>query len=272
MPEPITTVGFGALAAYLSKDGIQKLLGPTADYLGGGLRDFTQKRVENVGRIFQNASQKAGADIDDNKAVPPKVLKQIVDDGSFSDQPLEVEYLGGVLASSRTGISRDNRGAVIAQLVSGLSNYQLRAHYLIYSSLKNLLAGSNPDLSQNGRRANRIFLPFTGFINAMEFSLEEIAQIQSIFSHMFFGLYQRDLIESDFAYGQPADLASTLPNAPDGGIICQPSMLGFEVFLWAFGEGKQAAAYIFEDEFKPVTEGVPMGVAGAALLRSLGAA
>ena len=34
--EPITTIGLG-VAAYLAKDGIGKLLGPTADYLGEGL-------------------------------------------------------------------------------------------------------------------------------------------------------------------------------------------------------------------------------------------
>jgi len=48
MPEPLTTVGLG-IAAYLGKDGIQKLLGPTADYLGQGLRDFTQKRAHTIG-------------------------------------------------------------------------------------------------------------------------------------------------------------------------------------------------------------------------------
>lgn len=57
VPEPITTIGIGAIAAYLGKDGLQKLLGPTADYLGTGLRDFTQKRAENVGRIFQAAEK-----------------------------------------------------------------------------------------------------------------------------------------------------------------------------------------------------------------------
>ena len=42
--EPVTTLGFGAITAYLAKDGIAKLLGPTAAYLGEGLRDLTHRR------------------------------------------------------------------------------------------------------------------------------------------------------------------------------------------------------------------------------------
>lgn len=47
-------VGTG-LAIFGSKDIIHKLLGPTADYLGGGLQAFTEKRVQNIKKIFENA-------------------------------------------------------------------------------------------------------------------------------------------------------------------------------------------------------------------------
>jgi len=83
MPEPLTTVGLGAVAAYLGKDGIQKLLGPTADYLGQGLRDFTQKRAQTIGQIFQKAESKLGTKLDTPGEVPPKVLKAVLDEGSF---------------------------------------------------------------------------------------------------------------------------------------------------------------------------------------------
>ena len=36
------------------------MLGPTADYLGTGIRDFTQHRVDNVKRIFQKAGEFLG--------------------------------------------------------------------------------------------------------------------------------------------------------------------------------------------------------------------
>ena len=125
MPEPLTTVGLGAVAAYLGKDGIQKLLGPTADYLGQGLRDFTEKRVQTSGQIFQIAESKLGTKLDTPGEVPPKVLKAVLDEGSFSNDSLAVEYLGGILASSRTEHGRDDRGARIAKVMDALSTYGL---------------------------------------------------------------------------------------------------------------------------------------------------
>ncbi|WP_218641252.1 hypothetical protein [Pseudomonas putida] len=90
MPEPITTVGLGAIAAYLGKDGLEKLLGPTADYLGGGLKDFTEKRMHNIGQIFKRADEKIGEKREKPGVIPPKVLKTIMNDGAFNDDLLSV--------------------------------------------------------------------------------------------------------------------------------------------------------------------------------------
>ena len=130
--------GLAALGIALGgKDLVVKLLGPTAEYLGNGMKGFAERRVENVGKIFSNASKKLGSKLEDTGGVPPKVLKGIVEDGSFADDFLAVDYFGGVLASSRTGISRDDRGAYFNSLISRLSTYQLRAHYMFGASKAN---------------------------------------------------------------------------------------------------------------------------------------
>jgi hypothetical protein len=151
MVEPITTVGLGAVAAYLTKDGIAKLLGPTAEYLGDGLRDFTKRRAENISRIFQKASEKLGNRIETPGEVPPRVLKAVLNEGSFCDDELAAEYFGGVLASSRTEQGRDDRGARIAKILDGLSTYQIRAHYLIYATIKQTFAAANLPFNMEGR-------------------------------------------------------------------------------------------------------------------------
>src|SRR6266496_693093 len=99
---------------------VEKLLGPTADYLGTGLRSWTEKRVENTRRIFTHAAKLLGDRLESPGSVPPKVLKGILDDGSFCDDELSAEYFGGVLASSRTGVSRDDRGASFTALLGRL--------------------------------------------------------------------------------------------------------------------------------------------------------
>lgn len=185
MPEPITTIGLGAIAAYLGKDGVEKLLGPTVDYLGGGLKDFTQKRIENVGQIFKKADSKLGDKREQPGIIPPKVLKTIINDGSFNDDLLAVEYFGGVLASSRTELGRDDRGARMAKLVDSLSTYQLRTHYLVYSTIKGLFQNKGYIFNMTDRPKMEIFLPFTHYADAMGFTSEELSNTEVFLRHIF---------------------------------------------------------------------------------------
>jgi hypothetical protein len=257
VPEPITTIGLGAIAAYLGKDGIQKLLGPTADYLGGGLRDLTQKRVENIGRIFQKAESKLGDKADKEGSVPPKVLKTVINDGSYNDDSVAVEYFGGVLASSKTELGRDDRGARMARLVDDLSSYQLRTHYLVYSSIKNLFKDKGFVFNMNDRNKMEIFLPYPFYCQVMDFTQEEYDKGDSLLRHTFFGLANDGLIENHFQYGSKEHMVKRSPKAEHDGIICQPSALGAELFLWAFGHGDKPLDYIFDPEFLPQIDGLP---------------
>ena len=99
---------------------VEKLLGPTADYVGTGLKNWAEKRVTNASRIFEKAAEKLGSRIDEPGAVPPRVLKEILDEGLYCDDELTAEYFGGVLASSRSSISRDDRAASYLKLTSSL--------------------------------------------------------------------------------------------------------------------------------------------------------
>jgi hypothetical protein len=261
--EPITTIGLGAVAGYVGKDAVKKLLGPTADYLGVGLRDLVEKRVHTIGRIFRNAETKLGDKIEAPGAVPPKVLKQILDDGSFANDDLAVEYLGGILASSRTEQGRDDRGARIAKVVDMLSTYQLRTHYLLYSTVRTVFASKGLSMDIFGRAKMQVFLPFTGYVAAMDFSERELQQPTPLLNHTLFGLYRDGLIEKDWLYGPQEFIVNKFAKATDGGIVCQPSALGTELFLWAFGESGRELEYLFSPDFSPIVEGLPMCIEGA---------
>jgi hypothetical protein len=263
MVEPITTIGLGAVAAYLSKDGVSKLLGPTADYLGEGLLHFTQKRVETVGKIFRTAETTLGEKLNQPGVIPPKVLKVVLDDGSFSNDDLAVEYLGGILASSRTEQGRDDRGARMAKFVDSLSTYQLRTHYLIYSTIKHLFSDKGLSLNMEDRPKMRIFIPLSSYYSGMEFSNDEQSQISSLLAHIFFGLHADNLIENHFQYGDMESIKKIFQDANDSGIICQPSALGVELFLWAFGHSDKVQDYLFNKNFEPRLVGLPKYLEGA---------
>lgn len=253
MPEPVTTVGLGAVAAYLGKDGLQKLLGPTAEYLGGGLKDFTQKRAETIGRIFEKAADRLGPKIDAEGGVPPKVLKQIIDDGSFATEELEIDYLAGVLASSRSDNIRDNRGASIAATVNSLSNYQLRAHYILYSALRSTFADSGIEPDMAGRPRLKTFVTFECLWACMNLDETEAANWGGLVPHIFFGLNREGLI-GNFQYGASEKLSGSYPGATADGVVFEPSPAGIELYLWAFGAGGKELSYIFSGEFTPIID------------------
>ena len=263
MPEPTTTLGLAALAAYLGKDGVAKILGPTADYLGVQLKEFAQKRIENVGKIFSNAEKKLGNKLDSPGQVPPKVLRTIINEGSYADDAIAAEYFGGVLASSRTEVGRDDRGARLAKMIDNLSAYQIRSHYLIYSTVSELFSnrGNSFNLSEN-RNKMQLFMPFRGYIKAMEFTQQELNNPQ-ISDHIFFGHAADGLIESAWRYGPQESLKEMFSGVPSSGLICTPSALGAELLLWAFGHGDKALDFLLTDNFSTDIKGIPKSVPNA---------
>lgn len=259
MPEPITTVGLGAIAAYLGQDGIAKLLGPTAEYLGGELQEFTKKRINNISSIFKKAEEKLGDKIEEPGVVPPKVLKVIINEGSYSEDQIAIEYFGGVLASARSEISRDDRGARIAKALDNLSCYQLRCHYLIYSTISNLFKGQERNFNTYDEREKlEIFMPINEFAHSMGLTPKECDNPQ-LFTHIFNGLNSDGLIADNWAFG-PVDGLNTISRSDvitGAGVVCTPTASGAELFLWGFGGGSNKLDYIFSSDFSSTIEGVP---------------
>lgn len=211
-----------------------KLLGPTADYIGEGIKNWAKKRKENVGNIFLNAQKKLGDKIETKGGVSPKVLKGILDEGSFCEDFLATEYFGGVLASSRSGISRDDRGATFIALISRLSTYQIRTHYIFYHIVKNLFDGTSISINlSEGRTKMETCVPFDVYFPAMEFDEQEKREV--LLTHIMFGLQKESLIEPTFGFG-PTEVMRKYFKKATTGINFQPSILGVELFLWAYGK------------------------------------
>jgi len=229
---------------------VEKLLGPTADYLGGELKEVSKKAATNLSNIFKNFQQKVGEEINKPGAVPPRVLKGILTEGPWCEEELQVEYFGGVLASSRSGISRDDRGAYFTSLISRLSTYQLRTHYILYQALKKTFDGVNTNQGHSRYlKQLEIFIPLQTYIESMDFIEEEIETVPRLISHAFWGLVNENLISSYF-FGPPGEMnysflkdRESYPNCTfievtEKGIKVTPSALGFELMMWAYGHGR----------------------------------
>lgn len=214
---------------------VQKLLGPTADYLGNVIKSFTQKGAENVAAVMKYGIKRVGGRINQDESVPAKVLKGFLLEAPFCEDQLAAEYLGGVLASSRSGVDRDDRGAALISLIGRLSAYEIRSHYVFYTVIKRLHDGSGLVVGNaDDRDRAEVFIPWDGYWEAMEFQVGEDGP--AILNHTMFGLAREDLIDTpDFWFGDRESLLPIFPGATGSGIIVRPSNLGALLYMWGHG-------------------------------------
>ena len=218
--------------ATASKDLLIKLLGPTADYFGEGMKNHIQKSYDNINRICNHSIKLLGPKIETYGEVSPRILKNILSEGAFCEDELTSEYFGGVLASSRTSESKDDRGLTYLAIVSNMSTYQIRTHYIFYSIIENLFKGQNLSCSiGEDCKKMLVFLPWSVYSESMGIIDEDWL----ILSHSMVGLLRLDLIGNNYAYGSKDIISSKYPEANSEGILFIPSAFGVELYLWVHG-------------------------------------
>ena len=231
---------------------IEKLLGPTADYLGGEIKGYTEKGLNNLGRVFRHASNTLGERIEEPGQVPPKVLKGILDEGYFSEDQLSAQYFGGVLASSRTGIQRDDRGTSFIKLIGRLSTYQIRTHFIFYTILKSICGIRHDNLGiLTERQKFKIWIPFPLYSTAMDFRPGENPNV--LLQHIMNGLTREELIDGSWNMGSTEHIKKNENLKVDSsGIVFRSSAVGLELYLWAHGESSVAVSDFLSADFSPM--------------------
>ena len=232
MPEPLTIAGAG-LVVLGSKDVLTKLLGPTADYIGGEMSGFVQKCNINLDNIFVKASKKLGDRVEKPGAVSPRVLKHIIDEGRFCEDELAAEYYGGMLAASREETGKDDQCLPHLSKVKQMSIYQIRVHFAFYYQLLKLHkeSGFNLGLGTDQQKAG-LYFPHDFLLKI--FPPEKADNYWNLMTHSIVGLYSHGLINT-YAYGSLETIKARFPEAKDEGIYLEPNFIGAELFQWAMG-------------------------------------
>lgn len=238
VPEPITVIGASAVAAYLGKDGLNKLLGPTADYLGNEVRGLVEKCNINIDVVFRRALRILGPHIEEPGQVAPRVLKQILADAPFCDTPVVQEYFAGLLASSRGESASDDRAIPYSNLISSLSSSQIKFHFLLYSGMRAALAGQNEHLSTKaGRQKLGVFTSMASIEKTFGISVPD--NTFSLLEHCLYGLRQKELIAPEYVHGNVTYLTDKFPGNKfsEAGVVVYPSLYGIDLWLWGHGLG-----------------------------------
>ncbi len=276
MPDPLTAVGAG-LAVLGSKDVLTKILGPSADYLGGELAGLIEKCNINLDEIFSRAEKKLGDRLDLEGGVSPRVLHQILSDGRFCEDEITAEYYAGLLAGSReenSNIAAPLRfydySLPFLSKVREMPAHQLRLHFSFYYEVLRLHKNKDVNLGhwhESGNVGLLLTLPFI----AKMFPHEDPLESWELMVSTVVGLFSLGLISNNYAYGYPSDLKRAHPNASMPGAYLEPNIVGGELFLWAIGASNPNAHRFFELDIdsidKPVE--IPDGCLAMPSLNSL---
>ncbi len=223
---------------------LNALCGANADYVGDALDLMPERRRGNVDRICRVALRRLGDAIAEPGLVHPRVIDCLLTDGSQVVDAVAAEYWGGLLACARSANERDDRAARRMKTLSRLGEYDIRSHYLFYTTI-----------------------PAGYYILAMDYNRDEIARCPRIVSDMLVSLGMEYLVDGSNTGSDEYLKQHFTSRAIRGeGIVFSPGIQGVQLLLWAFGYRDRPHGFFVDDAFNCRIEGVAMGVDEAGLI------
>ena len=231
-----TAVG-GALAA---KPLLERLLGPSFEYVGQAMCQlFERYGNRTLADIFRRAAEKAETQA---THVDARVLRSIIEDGSFAQDAVTREYFAGILASSLMP-EADDHAITFLNIIKGLTKTQLRLHHLVYSGFRT-----------NATEYQTSFYAASGgpqlFVSDDVLVLSEITSSVATKTHAITGLAREDLL--GHVYQLQTYAVRTITESGHNGVKVQGSPLGAQLFLWVHGHPNSTADDLLRDEIQLV--------------------
>lgn len=265
--------GMEEIEADILRNLLRTLLGEGERYVGDAVERMPEPRRANVVRICNVALKRLGDKIHQPGEVPPAAVACLLNEGSYCRDTVGSEYWGGVLACARSQNPRDDRAARRLKLLGRLGEYALRSHYHFYSALRLLLINtrSHTKIDFENNRFNLVtFIPAGYYILAMDYNRDEITRMPRIISDVLYALGQEFLVDGSNT-GSDTYLRTQFTKNTTGairgeGIVFSPSLIGIQLFLWAFGHRDAAHAFFVDPNLACRIEGVQMGVDEAGLV------
>lgn len=239
-PQKVALVGLEVYA-------LKKLLGPSAEYLGGEIKDGIAKAQANLGRIFQAAVRTLGDRINDSGAVSPRVLNRICQEGAFVENALAAEYLGGLLASSRHPGGDDDRSLPFFAVIRDMSAYDIHLHYIIYSAMRSAWMPS-PSSADNTASTYRrgVFIREDDLAAAMMLAGHPEAK-RAVVEECVMNLSRLDLVKHPTTkFGGPEILYRLLEGNNERGLVAAVSDFGTQLYYRVHGITDRGPAGFFE--------------------------
>jgi hypothetical protein len=229
------------------------VFGDSAKVFGKKLGSYSQAGVDNLERVLKKAYRRMKARAKTDGDVPVRVIQHVLTEAYFCEDEVQAEYLGGILASAKGPVARDDRAVSHITLLSSLSTYQIRTHYLLYGSILRW-KGQYADQMLKWLAPHRgitVAIAEEDYQIAMDFSAAE--PVPAICQHIFAGLNERGLSEGGLSVVLPNPNVRGQPDPPFR--YFYPTVLGIELFMFGLGHGDQTidafTAELLMDESLP---------------------
>jgi len=233
----------------------RRVLGPSLDEVGEGLRRLTERRLANVGRVVQIANKKSKTQ-DEDAAPNFRAAESILREAMVADSGIVADYLGGVLASARSDGSDD--AVAWTSLIGRMSSRELLLHYALYAGIRVAALGHTDINIMDSPGRERLRSLFSiGRVGDRPGLLEALGPDGfAKFAFTTTGLEREGLFEGGFRFGTNVALDRE-DEKFTGGLEMAPSFNGMNLFMWGHGLGTTGIALYLhpEPELEPV-EGI----------------
>jgi hypothetical protein len=226
---------------------VRKLIGPLFDEVG---TDLARAYAAGRDKLLSKATSKV-EDLEDGRRANLRVAKDVLMNGSITDDEVCAEYFGGVLASSRSEDGADDGAIGYVGAIQGMSSKQLRLHYFIYNELNRLLSESSEKVHVGqGSELNKwgVYI-LTGelMLSGMDVTREMVA------------LSRLGLVSNWTVNSHPFDEGKLIPY-----LMATPTTFG--VLLYAVAHNRLSSWTQFSSEYFGVFDGIkPLGMAERTL-------
>ncbi len=233
MSEEITIFGMAIAGGIASKEVLNKLLGPTAEYLGNGMRDLVKISATNVCRIFTIACEKLKDGLDKKGQVSPRILKNILEEGRFIENIFSAEYFGGILASSRNEDGHDDSSLPYINLIKVLPSLHIHLHFIIYSLVAKFGAIKQEKANDLNIKSLQLKIPLNQLCKSLSIgknnsyievwdALVNLSENNLIYEHYGLKTSHSEKKNGEIMFDEP-------------GIVVRPTEKGAALFLKALG-------------------------------------
>lgn len=254
--QEILTSGGGIAVILSNKELLNKLLGPSADYLGDYnkrfLENILEKQPKNLANIIVKAYKKLGARAEEQGGVEPRIIKAIIEDGVFIEEDVVAEYYSGILASSRSEDGKNDSGLPYLKLLQSMSAFDMMLHSLLY---KTVLAefkelGFQIDNPED-RNKMKIFIPYNELYIQIHKNFRNIDEsiIYDKIGDSMFRFSQHAIIKQIWYLANKETIARETKNKVNQtGLIFYPTAIGTSLAMWGYGNGHLSNNLFFQCE------------------------